>query len=332
MTIVDLLQLTKNLKELISKVMQKPQGQKSYNYSYNKIRKNTFKQIMMVSGMFVFKLRKFLLQETIMFSLGATDEFGTLYERQISQDELFQKIQGSNRMAMRSSLSSHALMLSRSLETLKEQTMSNFTEVGTLNLWPRILQLAFLGPRIKDNGDDEIANSDPDYYQKDSMDRNVYVRYSQGKKQTLLHYYGKEQKQFFNKGWLYEWYMEYISQSIEHEKELQQSLQKGSLAPLFEGKSMESIEGYRGGDYATAQGQQIQAKYQNQQIITFTSIFTVINDIESILSKWQSADIQTLSQEFVNLFTSDDSSLNKLNKDYNQIIETQLFSLLQIKT
>jgi hypothetical protein len=44
---------------------------------------------MMVSGMFVFKLRKFLLQETIMFSLGATDEFGTLYERQISQDELF---------------------------------------------------------------------------------------------------------------------------------------------------------------------------------------------------------------------------------------------------
>jgi hypothetical protein len=70
--------------------------------------------------------------------------------------------------------------------------MSNFTEVGTLNLWPRILQLAFLGPRIKDNGDDEIVNSDPDYYQKDSMDRNVYVRYSQGKKQTLLHYYGKE--------------------------------------------------------------------------------------------------------------------------------------------
>jgi hypothetical protein len=30
------------------------------------------------------------------------------------------------------------------------------------------------------------------------------------------------------------------------------SLNKGSLAPLFEKKSMESIEGYRGGDYATA--------------------------------------------------------------------------------
>lgn len=310
--------------------MQTSDNQRTYKYSYKNMRKNTFKQVMMVGGMVIFKLRQFLLQESIIFSLGATDEYGSLYERQLTQDQLFQKIGNSQRMAMRSSLSSHALMLSRSLETFNQNTISDFTQVGQLNLWPKILKLAFEGPGIKGKGDDEIT-SKPEYYQKDSLDKNVYIRYSEGKRQLRLHYYGKKEKQFFNKGWLYEWYMEYISQSPEHELMLLNSLQRGSIAPLFENKTMESIEGYRGGDYATAQGQQVQAKYQNQQIITFTSILSVIQQIKAALTIWQgNADIEGLSQAFVNLFTSDDASLNKLNKDYNAIVEQRLLSLLKL--
>ena len=331
-SIVDIFNLINNLEQLITTVMQTSDNQRAYRYSFKEMRKNTFKQVMMVGGMVIFKLRQFLLQESIIFSLGATDEYGSLYERQITQDELFQKIGNGQRMAMRSSLSSHALMLSRSLETFNQNTASNFTQVGQLNLWPKILKLAFEGPAIKGQGNDE-TDSRPSYYQKDSLDKNVYIRYSEGKRQLRLHYYGKKEKQFFNRGWLYEWYMEYIAQSPEHEQMLLNSLQKGSLAPLFYGKSMESIEGYRGGDYSTAQGQQVQAKYQNQQIITFTSILTVIQQIKSALALWMgNQDTNALSQEFVNLFTSNDASLNKLNKDYNTIIENQLLSLLRFTT
>ena len=330
MSINDLIVLINNLEALISQVMYTSPNRKTYSYSYSKIRKNNFKQIIMVGGMVVFKMRQFLLQESIVFSLGATDEQGTLYQRQLTQDELFQQIGNSSRMAMRSSLSSHALMLSRSLETFNAATESNFSQVGSLNLWPKILKLAFDGPALKNQGDDE-TDSRPEYYQKDSLDKNVYIRYAEGKRQLRLHYYGKKEKQFFNKGWLYEWYMEYISQSEEHERMLLQSIQKGSLYPLFENKGMESIEGYRGGDYATAQGQQIQAKYQNQQIITFTSILSVIQQIKIMLELWTGQqDVSALSQAFVNLFTSDDASLNKLNKDYNNIVEQQLLKLLTI--
>jgi hypothetical protein len=76
-------------------------------------------------------------------------------------------------------------MLSKSLEKFNN---NNFESVGNLNLWPQILNLAFGGPAIKEVHDPENGK----FYQKDSNDLNVYVRYSEGRKKAKRNYYYKK--------------------------------------------------------------------------------------------------------------------------------------------
>ncbi len=327
MTLLDLKQMVSNLVELLNKVMkQNPTnkaGKIGYTYSYAEMRKATFRQVTMVGALLVFKIRQFLLQESITFSLGATDEQGQLFERKITQDELFQKIDGK-RQRLRSSLSSHAILLSRSLERFNNQ---DFQEVGSLNLWPTIMQLAFDGPAIKGSGDDFEDSDGTDFYQKDNADKEVYIRYSEGKKQTKQYYYGKNEMKYYNKGWLYEWYMEYISEKPENESILAQSLAQSSIRPIMKG--MDATPGYKGGDYI-AQGQQMQAKYNNQQMITYVSIITVLTEIEKIFTEWEeNKNIEAMSQQFVKLFTDDSTAIERLNTTYSNVVNKQLLSLLK---
>lgn len=329
MNLDDLIKITDNLINLITLVM-KQNTQKSnritYSYTYNKIRKNTFKQISLIGALLVFRIRQFLLQESIIFSLGATDDKGRLFERQVTQDELFERI-GQQRLKLRSSLSSHAIMLSKSLERYNSE---DFKQVGELNLWPNILELAFGGPREKSNGND--IPGDPTFYQKDNADKNVYVRYSQGKRQILQHYYDRDKLIYFNRGWLYEWYMEYLSKNPDNEIELSKHILKHSLAPLFEGHRVDAVEGYKGGDYISASGQQMQAKYFNQQIITFTSIITVLKEMQNIFNIWKNNyNIEQAAYSFEKLFTDDATVVERLNTTYSDIINQQLLSLLQKK-
>ena len=329
MNLEDLSKITENLYNLITSVMKENTQKNSritYSYSYKTIRKNTFKQITLIGALLVFRVRQFLLQESIVFSLGATDDHGQLFERQITQDELFERI-GEQRLKLRSSLSSNAIMLSKSLERYNSE---NFRQVGELNLWPSILKLAFGGPREKDNGND--IEGRPTYYQKDNADINVYVRYSQGKRQILQYYYDRNKLTYFNRGWLYEWYMEYLAGNPMNESILAQSIRSNSLAPLFEGRSIDSVEGYKGGDYISATGQQMQAKYFNQQMITFTSIVTVLKEMQNIFQQWKSGyNIEQAAQSFTSLFTDDATVIERLNTTYSDIINQQLLSLLNKK-
>lgn len=326
MSILDLEQMVNNLVTLLEKVMKQNQtnraGKIGYSYSFAEMRKSTFRQITMVGALLVFKIRQFLLQEPITFSLGATDDNGKLYERQITQDELFQRVDG-RRQRLRSSLSSHAIMLSRSLEKFNAQ---DFQEVGSLNLWPTILQLAFEGPAVKNSGDD-FETGDTDYYQKDSVDKEVYIRYTEGRKQTKQYYYGKNEMKYFNKGWLYEWYMEYISANPDNELKLAKSLQNNSLRPIMKG--MDATPGYKGGDYI-AQGQQMQAKYNNQQMITYVSIIKVLTEIKTILfGLHEGVSIEQMSKQFVELFTDDSTVVERLNNTYSNVVNEQLLKLFK---
>ena len=95
MNLEDLSKITENLYNLITTVMienTQKNSRVTYSYSYKTIRKNTFKQITLIGALLVFRVRQFLLQESIVFSLGAIDEHGQLFERQITQDELFERI------------------------------------------------------------------------------------------------------------------------------------------------------------------------------------------------------------------------------------------------
>jgi hypothetical protein len=85
MSLSDLEQVVNNLVVLLEKVMKQNQtnkaGKVGYSYSFAEMRKATFRQVTMVGALLVFKIRQFLLQESITFSLGATDDKGTLFER-----------------------------------------------------------------------------------------------------------------------------------------------------------------------------------------------------------------------------------------------------------
>jgi hypothetical protein len=48
--------------------------------------------------------------------------------------------------------------------------------------------------------------------------------------------------------------MEYLAGDPMNESILAQSIRNNSLAPLFEGRSIDSVEGYKGGDYISATG------------------------------------------------------------------------------
>ena len=323
MSIQDLFQLTNNLTTLISQVMiEQEDKRKGYSYSYKNIRKNNFQQIILVGGMLVFRLRQYLLQETIYYSLGATDERGQLFQRQMSQDELWQQTVGENRVAIRGSLSQKAIVLSKSLEQFNTD---NFEQVGTLNLWPDILNLAFGGPAIKDSGAD-----DGKYYQKDSNDVNVYVRYTEGRKVAKRNYYYKKGDGylFYNQGWLYEWYLTYINKSEQHEQFLQQSIKNNSIAPIIYG--MDSVAGITAGDFVDARGRQVQAKFHNQKIISFTNILNILYEIRDGLQQLISspADVGAVAEGFTSMFTSDSNSVQHLNTTYNNVID-QLLTILK---
>lgn len=325
MNLDDLEQIVNNLVKLLEKVMKQTQvnraGKIGYSYSFAEMRKASFRQVTLVGALLVFKIRQFLLQEPIIFSLGATDPKGKLFERQISQDELFQRVDGK-RQRLRSSLSAHAILLSKSLE---QYNALDFKEVGSLNLWPQIVSLAFEGPALKDSGEVLDINGTK-YYQKDSADSEVYIRYTEGKKATKQHYYGRNDLKYFNRGWLYEWYMEYISTHPDNEEKLAKALSHSSLSPIIKG--MDAIPGYKGGDYI-AQGQQMQAKFNNQQMITYVSIINVLTEIKNIFQQWREhGNIELLSQEFISLFTDDSTAINRLNETYNEIVNTQLLNLL----
>lgn len=323
MSIQDLFSLINNLTSLLSQVMnEQKDGRKGYSYSYKTIRKNNFQQIILVGGMLVFRLRQFLLQETIYYSLGATDERGQLFQRELSQDELWSQTIGKNRAAIRGSLSQKAIVLSRSLERFNTE---NFEKVGKLNLWPQILDLAFGGPAIKDSGAD-----DGEYYQKDSNDSNVYVKYTEGRKKAKRNYYYKkgEEYLFYNQGWLYEWYLTYINKSEEHEEFLQQSIQNQTIAPIIYG--MDNVAGITAGDFVDAQGRQVQAKFHNQKIISFTNVLTILYEIREGLSQLITSpdEINSVAQGFVNIFTSDPNAVKHLNTTYNNVVD-QLLKILK---
>ena len=76
----------------------------------------------------------------------------------------------------------------------------------------------------------------------------------------------------FNRGWLYEWFNAYI-QDEESYLELQTSLKAGGNTPLKKmmnasASKRERIEGRKGGDFIEKGGRQIQAKMENQKILT----------------------------------------------------------------
>lgn len=284
-------------------------------------------QILKMSTAFIFELRYFLLADEIIFSIGGLykDESQTTFlaEKRLNQREMLKNI--------RASLSSKAMVLSGSLENFKSDDVRK--ESNIVKMWNQVLEMT-------DTSDFKYNSSSPykifntnnknrRFYQNPNADKSVWLRYVTKAHNQLNYYLLSDGMSFFNNGWLYEWFQSYTV-TQEHIDNLANSLNKGSVKPII--SRMDSVAGYKGGDYKAANGRSIQAKYGNDQIISFTSILQVIFDINTILSNYESensSNLENMAQQLFDLFT-DESTLSSLSLGVNKTKE-HLLAILQNK-
>ena len=335
----NLLILCDNLTSLMDQVMTyvtNKSGKMSFSYSYQQIRTKTFNKIMLVSAAVVFKVREFLLQEQLIFSLGVTDAEGNLYERQITSDQLF-----STQGAMRGSGSRRAVVLSTALEKYEianKQWQQEFN--SSLNLavapgvWQQIQNLAYRGAfATSKRNNDFIEQNEKTFYRHYDPDINVYIQYSgqKGKRNRFYYDLGGGNLSFFNNGWLYEWLITFLKTAPQEDidKFLQMMDNQASSSTPLEifMKKMDSIPGYKGGDYQDDRFQ-YQAKFANPQVISYHSINLALSEIRTILKTWLigQAEVEDATEAFLNLLTESDTQL--INKSYTDIVEQQLLKLL----
>ena len=93
---------------------------------------------------------------------------------------------------------------------------------------------------------------------------------------------------------------------------------------------MDNVAGITAGDFVDAQGRQVQAKFHNQKIISFTNILTILYEIRDGLSQLITSpgEINSVAQGFVNIFTSDPNAVKHLNTTYNNVVD-QLLKILK---
>lgn len=271
----------------------------------------------------VFQTRSFLLQDEIMFALGATSPEGKLETVLLSQDELFSQL--------RYSIKSGAMKLSESLGDLN---ITNQIDVDPENMWSKIATAAsFSWPG--DRGEQKLfqlgnGKYRKRFYRKNSADINVWVRFS-GKWHTVRKYYQKQgAMMFFNDGWLYEWFLSFIQQ-VENVEKLKNSLNTETpLLPLMENSALDNIRGYQGGDFKDAYGRQIQAKMGNKKIISIKSINMVVDQllmhIDNYYLQVNNPEIkkQQLAQNFMKLFSHGQETINR---EYDKIVDDMLKNL-----
>lgn len=290
------------------------------------------KRIMLVGGRLVFLLRSFLTGEKIDFLLGGSDANNTsLYVVKEEQDTILTKLQ-SNMKEECLELESSLFSL-KSLENSSNKFEPQMKDFDFQSIWQQILNLAdytkisysnYLFP--------PITLDNHEYYGKLSQDFDVFISYrtsETGMVQKYGYYYKNKKMINYNKGWLFQWYLDTILQN--HIDNLTRGLSEGKLNYLIQGT--ENIPGYQGGDSFIMNNNesqilhQYQIKYQNQTVISYTSIVTVLQRLQLALSTYNyekeyltKERIKRIAKIFAN------KNLPKINKGYQKRLEDLLGS------
>lgn len=282
------------------------------------------KEVYSLGTRLVFTLRSFLLQSEILFTIGAISPDGKqLSTSTYSQDEILNNLNIN--------LKNSQVELSYALEKFDSEKLDTYS-----SLWPKILAAANVEWN-NGNGIDEkrlyvtSKNKKKYIYSKKGIDTNVWVRYYMRRKQRVFAYYydkGGFDLVAYNKGWLYEWFQEYV-QNIDNAQELQAAFTNGSKTPLkgmMSGAERENIPGYKGGDYQLANGRWAQAKYGNKRIITFKSICSVVDNVLKFIEQYEKGANYSKEQLATDL-TKTFTDVNTINDSYDKIVDTVLSSL-----
>ena len=278
---------------------------------------NAFLQLMTFSGQLVYQIRSLLLKEDIDYFLGGQSSDGSqLYTKILPQSAILNNIKAD--------LNSGAVLLKAELEKFTNQDKVakhiNF-------LWQQIQSLSDISYSNKEalsektifaytftNKSGKTINAYRHYYQKPTNDKNVFMRYkNQRTKKEKYSYYNKDGKMFFfNNGWLYEWFQDYLAQH-GFSKLASSLIDNQSLSVMM--KKTDRVEGYKGGDFMIGK-QQIQAKFKNLRIISFKSVITVLTNLKEGLILYQEAlspeKKEQAIEKIAQIFVAD--NIEKINK------------------
>ena len=324
----ELLAILKLFIDTLERIKVIEQGKLKYN-SDDLIIEGTdsaFLQFMIFGAELVYKIRSMLLQEDIDYYLGGYTDDGALAEKKVEQSEILKNLTAN--------LKEGEILLKSEMEKFED---SNKIAAHLNNLWIQVQTLAdysnvssktspppeeIPATRNTQNGNKETYFKL--YYQKTSYDTNVYIRYRGGQENTEKDGYYKLQSgkySFFNQGWLYEWFREYVSQQGGYTR-LKNSLEQNSLSVMM--KKIDNAPGYTGGDFVVGK-KQIQAKFGNLKIISFNSIAKVLITLKENLEIYNSVE-KSCKEESVNkivrLFTQ--SNTEKINRSYTRRVDSVL--------
>lgn len=305
--------------------------------------KDNYRMVQLFGGKLLYKLREFLLNEQIYYLLGGHGpKGGNLGEKLVPQNAMLE--------GLRASLSSNALVLNHNLESL--QSFNILTNDSIADMWQQILNWGINITRNKSSFKQiprKPTKKDPDpkrpVYQNVSKDSNVYMGFAN--KQPLWYYIEGGSQVQYNRGWLYEWYR---AQTLRDTMSALAFIDKlgavqhpiGLLVSSSGGR--ENIQGLKAGDFSVlsnalinydknaeqqlALGSQVQAKYNNQQIISFHNIKKSINAIYQLLNNYKKGilDINKTTRNVLNVFSTND--YNEINNEYDQLVDETIKKLM----
>ena len=276
----------------------------------------------------IFNLRKFLLEEDIILSIGATtveNEELKIYEGNIT-DILKDKSKYSVGLGEKGGLS-----VLNKLQNLQLKEDNN--EAQRNAIWKRILDAKSLtGPykdfeAIESNSIGEHMMSKGESFIKlykrnlRLPDSNVLYGY---RNKEILTYYQADSIRFLNEGYMFEHFMRKWELADDEQRKYIEMRSLGDHPVSIAADKWDTIAGYKGGDYRDLAGRQMQAKYNKQEFIKTTTITNVMQEIKQLLETRKN-DYLNLGNDLVRLFTDEKNmdfrgSLDKINNAYNRKI------------
>ena len=332
-----LLQLINSFLEILKQIVTIEGRQLKYNTDDLVVsdKNQAFLQLMTFGAQLVYRIRTLLLKEDIDYYIGGQDPSGKqLYQKHIPQSTILPMLKAN--------LSSGAVLLDAEIEKIE-----NLDKVAShINfLWQQIQYLSDVSSfdnksSAKDitlysytfvNKSGKNINVYRHYYQKPSDDTRVFIRYQNQKtKKNKLSYYDiNGRMSFFNQGWLYEWFSEYLNQEHGYTTLFSSLVEDKSLSVMM--KQTDTVAGYKGGDFTIGK-QQIQAKFGNLRVISFKSIVTVLTSLQDSLQAYVTAVSEENKDKAIaqiaQIFAAD--NIEQLNKAGTQVILNNVRDTLKI--
>lgn len=242
--------------------------------------KYTWQQLMEYGAKVIYLIRHMLTGEEISFLFGVSaSKTGETRSAIVSQSQILSSLQKVSKNAIGIKIA----QLESSLQSLGSIEIQG---VKRKNQWGDIQNLATVDQYNKP-GKELQAHM---IYQKSKRDAQVYVKFS-GKNSRQTLYYDINNTgnpvdfTFFNFGWLWEWYNSILMGEDEVRYQLvTEQIEQGSLRGII--LQSDRIAGTKQGDFIDAQYRQIQAKFNNEKIISYNNIKVIMIQLCAALNDY----------------------------------------------